>query len=353
MIVDDTFDMGPLAARFVRATPLNGLLCGKRRKPGHFARVPVPIIGSMAAVKSPLVCLLLASVCACNDAPSDAPADAQLDAAPDANLAPIADAGPDTTYLIGGPFALNGSASTDPDGTLVSYQWTVESRPAGSTATVANELDAVASFTPDKLGTYSFALLVTDNGGSTASDTVTVGAMIVFVVGHRFPGKGSGKRERRSVLWTNLALAGLLASLVALAGWKAVLLVQAPILFIGNSIGVWMFYIQHNFEGTYWERQEKWDFLKAGMQGSSFYRLPGILQWFTGNIGYHHIHHLSPRIPNYKLQTCHEENSIFQVKPLTILTSLKSLRLRLWDEEKKQLVGYQALKTNNLSPING
>jgi len=132
--------------------------------------------------------------------------------------------------------------------------------------------------------------------------------------------------------------------LVALIGWKAVLLVQAPILLIGNSIGVWLFYVQHNFEGTYWERQENWDFLSAGMRGSSFYQLPGLLQWFTGNIGYHHIHHLSPRIPNYKLQSCHDENSIFQVKPLTILTSLKSLRLRLWDEEKKQMVGYRNLK---------
>lgn len=172
----------------------------------------------------------------------------------------------------------------------------------------------------------------------------TVGAVTVFVIGHRFPKKGSGKRERRSVLWTNLALAAIFVSLVAFIGWKAVILVQAPILLIGNSIGVWMFYVQHNFEGTYWERQENWDFLSAGMRGSSFYQLPAILQWFTGNIGFHHIHHLSPRIPNYKLQSCYEENAIFQVKPLTILTSLKSLRLRLWDEERKQLVGYQILK---------
>jgi omega-6 fatty acid desaturase (delta-12 desaturase) len=172
----------------------------------------------------------------------------------------------------------------------------------------------------------------------------TLGAVIVFVIGHRFPKKGSGKRERRSVLWTNLTLAAFFAGLVALIGWKAVLLVQAPILLVGNSIGVWMFYVQHNFEGTYWERQENWDFLSAGMRGSSFYRLPRLLQWFTGNIGYHHIHHLSPRIPNYKLQTCYDENAMFQVKPLTILTSLKSLRLRFWDEERKQMVGYQILK---------
>jgi acyl-lipid omega-6 desaturase (Delta-12 desaturase) len=181
----------------------------------------------------------------------------------------------------------------------------------------------------------------------------TVGAMVVFVIGHRFPKQDSGRRERKSVLWTNLALAGIYGVLVALIGWKAVLLVQAPILFVGNSIGVWLFYVQHNFEGTYWERQEKWDFVKAGMQGSSFYRLPGILQWFTGNIGYHHIHHLSPRIPNYKLQACHEENAIFQVKPLTLLTSLKSLHLRLWDEEKKQLVGFQILSQVQNQALDG
>ena len=105
-----------------------------------------------------------------------------------------------------------------------------------------------------------------------------------------------------------------------------------------------MFYIQHNFEGTYWERHDKWEFYKAGLAGSSFYKLPSILNWFTGNIGYHHIHHLSPRIPNYKLQQAYRENPIFQeVKPLTFLRSLKSLQYRLWDEKQKMLVGFNVL----------
>lgn len=171
----------------------------------------------------------------------------------------------------------------------------------------------------------------------------TVGSFTVFAIAHRIPKKGSSKRARSSVWWTNLALVGLFFGLSLLIGWQAVLLVQVPILFLGTSVGVWLFYVQHNFSGTYWERQDSWDFLKVGLEGSSFYKLPGILQWFTGNIGYHHIHHLSPRIPNYKLQKCHEENAIFQVKPLTILTSLKSLRLRFWDEETKQMVGYEVL----------
>ena len=110
------------------------------------------------------------------------------------------------------------------------------------------------------------------------------------------------------------------------------------------AAGVWLFYVQHNFDPTYWERKDEWQFAKAGLDGSSFYKLPAVLQWFTGNIGFHHIHHLSPKIPNYKLPECHKENDIFHVKPMTLLFSLKSLRLRLWDEEKKIMVGWNTLK---------
>jgi omega-6 fatty acid desaturase (delta-12 desaturase) len=113
-------------------------------------------------------------------------------------------------------------------------------------------------------------------------------------------------------------------------------------------VGVWLFYVQHNFEGVYWERHEDWDFVKAGLEGSSFYKLPKVLQWFTGNIGFHHIHHLSPRIPNYLLERCHRENPIFQIKPVTIFTSLKSLTFRLWDEKNHKLVGYRKLKSDGV-----
>jgi omega-6 fatty acid desaturase (delta-12 desaturase) len=175
----------------------------------------------------------------------------------------------------------------------------------------------------------------------------TVGAFLVFTVGHRFSRKWSGPRERRNVVWTNLALAAIIVGLCLIIGWKEYLLVQVPILFIATSAGVWLFYVQHNFDGAYWEHQDKWDFIKAGLNGSSFYDLPAILRWFSGNIGYHHIHHLSPRIPNYNLQKCHEENEIFHVKPLTIAGSLKSLRIRFWDEESRQMVGYEALKRSS------
>ncbi|MEP7134590.1 MAG: fatty acid desaturase [Chloroflexota bacterium] len=172
----------------------------------------------------------------------------------------------------------------------------------------------------------------------------TIGSFIVFVVTHRFWLPGAGKRERSSVIWTNLALTGVVGWLVILIGWEAFLLVEIPILLIACSAGVWLFYVQHNFDPTYWQRHGNWEFFKAGMDGSSFYKLPKVLQWFTGNIGFHHIHHLSPKIPNYKLEECHNENPIFQIAPLTFRDSLKGLFLRLWDEQKKVMVGWEALK---------
>lgn len=172
----------------------------------------------------------------------------------------------------------------------------------------------------------------------------TIGSFIVFVVTHRFWTPDSGKRERNSVIWTNLALAGVVGCLMFMIGWQAFLLVEVPILLIACSAGVWLFYVQHNFEPTYWERHAGWDFFSAGMDGSSFYKLPRVLQWFTGNIGFHHIHHLSPKIPNYKLEECHNENPQFQIEPLTFRDSLKSLFYRLWDEKNKMLVGWEALR---------
>lgn len=180
----------------------------------------------------------------------------------------------------------------------------------------------------------------------------TIGSFLVFAVGHRFPRKGFGKRERFSVIWTNLALAVIIAGLMLWIGWQAFLLVQVPILFLAASAGVWLFYVQHNFEGTYWVRKDKWDFVKTGLQGSSYYQLPAILQWFSGNIGFHHIHHLAPRVPNYMLPKCHAENRLFQVKPLTIRSSLRSLRLRLWDEDAGVMVGFEAVNKYGLGMYN-
>jgi omega-6 fatty acid desaturase (delta-12 desaturase) len=172
----------------------------------------------------------------------------------------------------------------------------------------------------------------------------TVGAAIVFAVTHRFWTSVSGKRERNSVIWTNIALFAFISWTIYHIGWRAYLLVELPILLMACGAGVWLFYVQHNFDPTYWERHKDWQFFNAGMDGSSFYKLPKVLQWFTGNIGFHHIHHLSPKIPNYKLEKCHNENPLFQIEPLTFGASLKSLFFRLWDEKRKRLVGWSVLK---------
>ena len=179
----------------------------------------------------------------------------------------------------------------------------------------------------------------------------TIGSFLAFLVAQRFPGPNGGKRERASVWWTNLALAVLIGLLVWLVGWKAYLLVQLPVLFVGASAGVWLFYVQHNFDPTYWERHNQWEFVKAGFEGSSYYQLPPVLQWFTGNIGFHHIHHLGPKIPNYKLPKCYRENPIFHVRPMTILASLSSLKMRLYDEERRIMVGWEALKRYQRKPL--
>ena len=121
--------------------------------------------------------------------------------------------------------------------------------------------------------------------------------------------------------------------------------IQLTVLMVAGSAGVWLFYVQHQFEGVYWERDEDWDYATAALQGSSFYKLPKVLQWFSGNIGFHHIHHLSPRIPNYNLEKCHRAEPLFQtVKPITLFSSFKSFTFRLWDEQRRKLVGYRHLK---------
>lgn len=161
-----------------------------------------------------------------------------------------------------------------------------------------------------------------------------------------FPNFRSWNKEHQSVHLTNLILGSIILILGLTIGIKQFLLIALPIVLIANTAGVWLFYIQHQFEDTYWEDSENWDFARAAMQGSSYYKLPKVIQWFTGNIGLHHIHHLSPRIPNYYLQKCMDENPEFQtVTPMTFVQSLKTISLKLWDEEQRKLVGFQYLKT--------
>jgi omega-6 fatty acid desaturase (delta-12 desaturase) len=169
----------------------------------------------------------------------------------------------------------------------------------------------------------------------------TIGALLNFLVLHRFTSSISTGKDRQNVYLTNFAVLGIAVFLSLLMGFKAFLLVQLPILAIASTFGVWLFYLQHQFEGVYWARHDKWNRVDAALKGSSYYKLPKVLQWFSGNIGFHHIHHLSPLIPNYYLEKCHNENPVFQdIKPLTLFSASKSFSLRLYDEAAGKIVGY-------------
>lgn len=170
-----------------------------------------------------------------------------------------------------------------------------------------------------------------------------VGPFYQFVLKHRIPFDlpFAWKKEWASVLWNNLVLGLVVWGLVATIGWKALLLVEMPILLIAGALGIWLFYVQHQFEDAYWERQDAWDADTAAIQGSSFYDLPRFLHWFTGNIGFHHIHHLASKIPNYRLREAFESSPALQKAPrLSIRESFRCARLKLWDEQKRRLVGF-------------
>jgi len=172
-----------------------------------------------------------------------------------------------------------------------------------------------------------------------------IAPVFLFLIRQRFPSAQANPRERHSVHWMNLAVFGMAATLSWIYGFTPYLLIQLTAMAVAGGAGVWMFYVQHQFEGVYWERGEDWDYTAAALQGSSFYKLPKVLQWFSGNIGFHHIHHLSSRIPNYNLERCHRSHPMFRdVKPITLFSSLKSFSLRLWDERLKKLVGFRHVK---------
>ena len=165
---------------------------------------------------------------------------------------------------------------------------------------------------------------------------------LVFFVLYRLPFDmpASWRRERRALLLTNLALVGLYGGLGLLLGFDSVFAVSAPIMALASIIGVWLFGVQHRFEGVHWARHDEWNATDAALQGSSYLRLPRVLQWFTGNIGFHHLHHLNSRIPNYRLEACHKAMpQLSQVKTLTFWDALlRAPRFMLWDEERRAMV---------------
>lgn len=172
-----------------------------------------------------------------------------------------------------------------------------------------------------------------------------IGPIAVFLIQYRFNRKGAKRKERIGNYVTNVLIVGFYALIVWAIGWQAVVLIQGPIFLLSGSFGIWLFYVQHQFEDTYFEHDEEWSYVKAAVEGSSYYKLPAVLQWLTGNIGFHHVHHLSPKVPNYKLEEVHEAVVPLQkATTITIRHSLKALSYRLWDEHSKTFVGFKDVK---------
>lgn len=166
----------------------------------------------------------------------------------------------------------------------------------------------------------------------------------LFLISHRFPHRVARKSDRFSVYFNNFIFLASMVTAYYTIGLRPYILVLLPVIILCSTMAVWVFFVQHQFDGVYWTRHDKWDLIEVGLKGSSYYKLPRLLQWFTGNIGYHHVHHLRPRIPNYNLEQCYNTTPAVQmVEPLTIRRSLKSLRLSLWDEQQEKLVGFGSI----------
>lgn len=172
-----------------------------------------------------------------------------------------------------------------------------------------------------------------------------LGPFGVFLVQYRFNGKGAKRKERLNTYLTNVLIAALYALMIWAVGWQAFLLIQGPIFFVSGLLGIWLFYVQHQFEDSYFENEPEWSYVQAAVEGSSYYKLPRVLQWITGSIGFHHVHHLNPKVPNYNLEKAHLATPpLHKAATITLGTSLQSLRFRLWDETSKTFVGYRSVK---------
>lgn len=176
-----------------------------------------------------------------------------------------------------------------------------------------------------------------------------IGPIYVFLFEYRFNRRAARRRERINTYITNISLFSLYALLIWAIGWQSFLLVQGPVFFFSGLAGIWLFYVQHQFEDSYFENEDEWSYVKAAVDGSSYYKLPKVLQWITGNIGFHHVHHLSPRVPNYHLESAHNATpSLQKATTINLRQSLKSLHFRLWDEQNKKFVGFREIKVSLL-----
>ncbi len=178
-----------------------------------------------------------------------------------------------------------------------------------------------------------------------------IGPIWSLMIGPRIWSKKMRPRQRRSVIATNLVLAGVIGAIIWFVGLEAWLLVQMPIAILAGTMGIFMFYVQHQFEDVYWENSEDWSYADAALQGSSYLVLPKLLQFFTGNIGLHHVHHLSAKIPNYHLQRAHDENPIFHDVPvLSVRDGLRSIRLKVIDPASGRLLTWRQVKAVSFVP---
>jgi omega-6 fatty acid desaturase (delta-12 desaturase) len=172
-----------------------------------------------------------------------------------------------------------------------------------------------------------------------------IGPIFAMVIQPRIVERGDRKRLQRSVIATDLALVAMIAGLVWLLGWQTYLLVQVPLIFLAGATGIWLFYVQHQFEDVYWASGDDWNYAEAALRGSSYLKLPRVLQFFSGNIGLHHVHHLSARVPNYNLQAAHDDNPVFHSVPvMTLGSAMRAFNLKLYDEESGRMVGWAAAR---------
>ena len=172
-----------------------------------------------------------------------------------------------------------------------------------------------------------------------------LGPLYMVLVLNRINRKDAKKKERLNTIYTNSTLLAVCALLIFAFGWQAFLLVQGVTLFIAGALGIWLFYIQHTYEDSYFEYEDDWDYVKAAVEGSSYYKLPKLLQWVTGNIGFHHVHHLAPRVPNYNLEAAHESIPPLQkATTITLTTSLESIRYKLYDPDRQKFVSFKEVE---------